>query len=243
MLKVENLIVFFENAIAVNEISIEVKEGEIVGLFGPNSAGKTTIINVISGLILDIKKKEERRGGERITIKGRIYFDGKDITWLWPDKRAKMGIATSRERHPVFPEISVEENLKIAAYLLNRNLFHKRLEVIYSIFPHLRLIRKRKAGLLSGGEQQMLSISMALMPSPRLILLDEPLFGLSPALYNELLSAINRIREKGTAVLISDQFIMPILPIIDRGYVIENGSLVFHGTRKDLMNSADIYLT
>lgn len=242
MLRVDNLIVFFENAIAVNEISIEVKEGEVVGLFGPNSAGKTTIMNVISGLILDIKKKEERRGGERITIKGRIYFDGKDITWLWPDKRAKMGIAISRERHPVFPESSVEENLKIASYLLNKGIFHKRLEIIYSIFPHLKLIRKRKAGLLSGGEQQMLSISMALMPFPRLILLDEPLFGLSPALYNELLSAINKIRERGAAVLISDQFAIPILPIIDRGYVIENGSLVFQGTRKELMNNPNIYL-
>ena len=241
MLKVESIIVFFENAIAVNDINIVVNEGEIVGLFGPNSSGKSTILNVISGLILDIKKKEKRKGGERITIKGKIYFDGMDITWLWPHKRAKMGLIANRERHSIFPESSVEENLRIAGYMIEKGEFHKRLEMVYSIFPHLKLIRNRKAGLLSGGEQQMLSISMAFIPKPRLILMDEPLFGLSPALYNELLNAINKIRDSGTSVLIADQFAAPLLPLIERGYIIENGSLVFQGSKEGMIKDTDIY--
>ncbi len=241
MLQAEGIIVFFENAIAVNDISIVVNEGEIVGLFGPNSSGKSTILNVISGLILDMKRKEERRGGGRITIKGRIDFNGTDITWLWPHKRAKMGLVVSRERHSIFSESSVEENLRIAGYMLDRGQLHKRLDAVYSIFPHLRIIRKRKAGLLSGGEQQMLSISMAFLPKPRLILMDEPLFGLSPALYSDLLGAINKIKDAGTSILIADQFAAPLLPIIERGYIIENGSLVFHGSRNDMIDNANIY--
>ncbi len=241
ILEAKNIIVFFENAIAVNDISIEITEGEIVGLFGPNSSGKSTILNVISGLILYKKKKEDRKGGERITIKGNVFLNGNDITWLWPYNRARLGITISRERRPVFLESSVEENLKIAGYMLKKKEFLNRIEMIYSIFPHLRLIRNRKAGLLSGGEQQMLSISMALIPNPKIILLDEPLFGLSPALYNELITAMSRIKAYGTGILIAEQFAMPILPLINRGYVIENGSLVFQGTQKDLTANDNIY--
>jgi branched-chain amino acid transport system ATP-binding protein len=117
MLEVKNLMVFFENALAINDLSLEVGKGEIVGVLGSNSAGKTTLMNTISGLMIDIKKKEDRRGGERITILGEIRFDGEEITNTKPDVRVKKGIVLSRERHPIFPESSVEENLKIATYL------------------------------------------------------------------------------------------------------------------------------
>lgn len=241
ILNAEGIIVFFENAIVVNDISITVREKEIVGLFGPNSSGKSTILNVISGLILDKKKMEERKGGERITIRGNIYFNGKDITWIWPHKRAKMGLVASRERHSIFPESSVEENLKIASYMLKKERPYTRIELVYSIFPHLRLVKNRKAGLLSGGEQQMLSISMALVAKPRLILMDEPLFGLSPALYDEFFSAIRRIKNTGISLLIADQFAAPLLSVIERGYVVENGTLVFHGSKDELLGNTDIY--
>jgi len=242
MLYAEGVIVFFENAIAVNDIDISLKKGEIVGLFGPNSSGKSTILNFISGLLLDIKRKEERKGGQRITIRGRIFFNGKDITHLWPYKRARMGILFCRERDSIFPESSVEENLHMAGLLLNKKKRKERIDFVYSIFPHLRFLRSKKAGLLSGGEQRMLSISMALMPNPKILLLDEPLFGLAPSLYKELLSSIIRLKEE-TGILIAEQFALPVLPLIDRAYVIENGSLVFHGTKKELMENKILYST
>ncbi len=241
LLEAKDIIVFFENAIAVNEISICVGESEVVGLFGPNSSGKTTILNVISGLLLDIQKKEKRRGGQRITIGGKVYFAQRDVTKLWPYNRAKLGIVLCRERHSIFPESSVEENLKIAGFVLKRKELRKRIDFVYSIFPPLRELRNKKAGLLSGGEQQMLSVSMALMPNPRLLLLDEPLFGLSPAFYSKLLDAIDKIRDNGTSVLIAEQFAVPVLPLVDRAYIIENGSLVFHGTKEEIVSNTDIY--
>jgi len=130
MLDVKNLMVFFENALAINDLSLEVRKGEIVGVLGSNSAGKTTLMNTLSGLMLDIKKKEDRRGGERITLLGEIRFDGEDITNAKPDVRVKKGIALSRERHPIFPESSVEENLKIAAYLRRDSEVKKSFESV-----------------------------------------------------------------------------------------------------------------
>ncbi|MGD8273921.1 MAG: ATP-binding cassette domain-containing protein, partial [Desulfobacterales bacterium] len=120
MLEVKNLMVFFENALAINDLSMEVKEGEIVGVIGSNSAGKTTLMNSLSGLIIDMRIKEKRRGGERITVYGDILFNGENITNTAPDERVKMGIVLCRERHPIFPESSVLENLKIAGYLKKR---------------------------------------------------------------------------------------------------------------------------
>ncbi len=238
LLEVKDLIVFFENAIAVNSLSINVSEGEIVALFGPNSSGKTTVLNAISGILLDVKKKKERMSQERITIKGKIVFDGEEITWIPPYIRARKGIIISRS---VFSESSVEENLLISGYLLDRKRLKERMDFVYSLFPHLKEIRKRKAGLLSGGEQKMLSISMALIPCPKLLLLDEPLFGLSPGMFESLLDAIRKIKEEGTSVLIAEQFAIPVLPLIDRGYVIENGSLVIQGKREDLIKEENLY--
>jgi branched-chain amino acid transport system ATP-binding protein len=241
MLKIDKLMVFYENALAVNELSIHVDEGEIVGLIGSNSAGKTTLLNTVSGLILDTKLKEQRRGGERITIVGTISFLGKDITHVWADERVRMGIVLSRERHPVFVESDVEENLRIAAYLLPGGEVKGRIAYVYQIFPALHPIRKRKAGFLSGGEQQMLAIGMSLMPKPRLMLLDEPLLGLAPAIQVKLIESIVTIRrEAGVTILLCEQFARPVLPIIDRGYVLENGMLTLEGTGDELYNNPEI---
>ncbi len=241
MLNVDKLMVFYENAIAINELSIEVNRGEIVGIIGSNSAGKTTLMNTISGLLLDTKLKEQRKGGERITIFGKISFLEQDITDCWADERVKRGIVLSRERHPVFVESDVEENLKIAAYLLPRAEMKEKIASIYKIFPALVPLRKRKAGFLSGGEQQMLAIGMSLMAKPKLILLDEPLLGLSPAIQVKLIESIVTIRkEAGVTILICEQFARPVLPIIDRGYVLENGMLTLHGTGEELYNNPEI---
>lgn len=233
MLEVKNLMVFFENALAINNLSLEVHKEEIVGVLGSNSAGKTTLMNTISGLMIDIKRKEDRRGGERITVLGEVRFEGEDITNTEPDKRVKKGIVLSRERHPIFQESTVDENLRIAAYLRRDSGIKKTFEFVYTVFFHLKEIKKRKAGFCSGGEQQMLAIGMALMTKPRLLLMDEPLLGLSPLLQRDLARAIKQIRGEGVTLLITEQFARPLLPIIDRGYVIENGIPVLFGTDRN----------
>jgi branched-chain amino acid transport system ATP-binding protein len=240
MLEVKDLMVFFENALAINDLSMEVRRGEIVGVLGSNSAGKTTLMNTISGLIIDIKKKEYRKGGERITVLGELLFEGQNIIKIKPSERVRRGIVLSRERHPIFPESSVGENLKIATCIRRDLDIPKRLEFVYSVFPGLRALAKRKAGFCSGGEQQMLAIGMALMPMPRLLLMDEPLLGLSPALQQDLIRATRQIRIEEITILVSEQFARPLLPIIDRGYVIENGTLVLHGTGQELMENPEV---
>jgi branched-chain amino acid transport system ATP-binding protein len=241
MLEVKNLMVFFENALAINDLNIEVNEGEIVGVIGSNSAGKTTLMNSLSGLIIDMRIKEKRRGGERITVYGNILFNGENIIETSPDDRVKMGIVLCRERHPIFPESSVLENLKIAGYLKKRSEVLESISNVFDLFPALTKLKTRKAGFLSGGEQQMLAIGMALIVRPRLLLLDEPLLGLSPMMQQVVVGAVVRLKENtGITVVISEQFARPVLPMIDRGYVVENGMLTLTGTGKELMDNPEI---
>ena len=233
--------VFFENALALNDFSMRVKEKEIVGVVGPNSAGKTTLMNTLSGLIIDMLIKERRKGGERITLYGKIFFEGQDITSASPSERVKKGIVLSRERHPVFPESSVVENLKIAGYLRKKSEIRETIRYVFGLFPPLAHLKSRKAGFLSGGEQQMLALGMALVVRPRLLLLDEPLLGLSPIMQETLVRAISALKEaSGVTVLLSEQFARPVLPMIDRGYIIENGMLSMKGTGSELMDNPEI---
>jgi branched-chain amino acid transport system ATP-binding protein len=241
MLQVNNMMVFFENALALNGLSIEVREGEIVGLIGSNSAGKTTLMNTISGLIIDMRTKEKRRGGERITLYGNVIYEDQDITELSPSERVKRGIVLSRERHPVFRESSVIENFKIAGYLKSKAEIREIIDYVFNLFPQLPRLKNRKAGFLSGGEQQMLAIGMALVVRPKLLLLDEPLLGLSPMMQKAVVDAIVQLnKESGITVLLSEQFARPILPVVDRAYVVENGMLTLSGTGPELMNNPEI---
>jgi branched-chain amino acid transport system ATP-binding protein len=240
MLEVKNLSVYYENALALNSLSLEVRQGEIVGLFGSNSAGKTTLMNTIAGLTLDLKNKEERKGGERITIHGELKFEGEDILTAKPSERVKKGIVLCRERHPVFRDSSVEENLKISGFLRPAGEVKERLRQVYTIFPHLTRLKRRRGGLLSGGEQQMLAVGMAFVAHPRLLLLDEPLLGLSPLLQADIVRAIGDIREQGITVLMTEQYARPLFPVIDRGYVIENGTLILTGTGPELMDNPEV---
>lgn len=241
MLEVKNLMVFFENAIALNDFSMTIDQGEIVGVIGSNSAGKTTLMNTVSGLIIDMKIKESRKGGERINIYGEIVFKGENVTDTQPYERVKKGLVLSRERHPIFAESDVAENLKIAGHRVKRSELTQRINEVYTIFPALSPLKKRKAGFLSGGEQQMLAIGMALILKPALLLLDEPLLGLSPMMQTMLIDAIINLRkESGITILITEQFARPVLPIIDRGYVIESGMLALSGTGEELMDNPEI---
>ncbi|MCB2193631.1 MAG: ATP-binding cassette domain-containing protein [Deltaproteobacteria bacterium] len=241
MLTVKDLIVFYENAIAVNDLSMEVREGQIVGVIGSNSAGKTTLMNTLSGLIWDMLLKEKRRGGERITVLGEVSLFGEDISKLPAYRRAQAGVVLCRERHPIFPDSTVVENLKIAGYLRSWGDVKKGLELSFDLFPNLARHRGRKAGFLSGGEQQMLAIGMAMMVGPKLLLLDEPLLGLSPAMQNQVVSAIKDVRRHtGVTLVIAEQFARPLLPWLDFTYVIENGMLTLTGPGPELMDNPEI---
>jgi branched-chain amino acid transport system ATP-binding protein len=240
ILQVKDLMVFYENAIAINDLSIKVQTHEILVVLGSNSAGKTTLMNAVSGLILDMKKKEDRKGGTRITLMGQILFEGQDVTSMGPAKRVRTGIVLCQERHPVFRESHVLENLKISGYLNPPRLTRERIAYVFELFPALKALQKRRAGLLSGGEQQMLAIGIALVAGPKLLLMDEPLLGLAPLVQAELARSMKRIRRQGITLVVTEQFARPLIPVVDRGYVVENGMLVFEGSKKELSENPEV---
>ena len=241
MLEIKNLIVFYENALAINNISIKCQGEKVTGIFGANSAGKSTLMYTISGIILDVKKKEEMKGGERITVLGNITFEGTDITLMKPSERAKKGIILCPERRRIFAESSTLENLKIGGYLATKAQAKKTLDYVFTVFPALNKLKSREGGFLSGGEQQMLAIGRALMAQPKMLLLDEPLLGLSPLMEAMLARAINNINEQTKiAILVSEQYARPILPIIHHGYILENGGAVLEGNSHELMENPDV---
>ncbi len=241
ILEIIDLMLFYENAIAVNNVNILVDEGRIVGVFGSNSAGKSSLMLCISGIILDVRKKEEMKGGERITLSGEIKFRGENILKIEPSERAKKGIILCPERRLIFPESSTLENLRMGGYLATRGQAKKTLEYVLNLFPELEKLKKRAGGFLSGGEQQMLAIGRALMAQPKLLLLDEPLLGLAPSIEIRLARAIRTInQETGITIVVSEQYARPLLPIIDYGYVLENGGLVAQGTGSELLENPDV---
>lgn len=241
LLLVKDLMVFYENAVAINNVSLLCQEGKITGVFGSNSAGKSTLMWTISGLIVDMKKKEEMKGGERITWFGEMSFNGEDISELKPNERAKKGMILCPERRLIFTESSVLENLKIGGYLASRKQTKKTMEYVFELFPELKELKRRQGGFLSGGEQQMLAVGRALIAQPKLLLLDEPLLGLAPAVEVRLARATKEINKHlGITVLVAEQYARPIIPIVDYCYVLENGGAVFGGTSEEFKNSPDV---
>ncbi len=241
MFEAKGLMVFYENMLALNNISIKCQETQIVGVFGANSAGKSTLMYTLSGIMQDIKKKEEMAGGERITLMGEVFYRGVDIMALKPSQRARKGIILCPERRRIFPESTVLENLKMGGYLADSTQAKSTLEYVFRIFPALVPLKKREGGFLSGGEQQMLAIGRALMAQPKILLLDEPLMGLSPLVQALLVRSIKNIRdERGVSVIVSEQYARPLLPIVDHAYILENGAAVMEGTRTELMDNPDV---
>ncbi len=241
MFEAKGLMVFYENMLALNNISIRCQEGQIVGVFGANSAGKSTLMYTLSGIMQDIKKKEEMAGGERITLMGEVFYRGTNIMALKPSQRARQGIILCPERRRIFPESTVLENLKMGGYLANSTQIKETLEYVFKIFPALVPLRKREGGFLSGGEQQMLAIGRALMAQPKILLLDEPLMGLSPLVQALLVRSIKNIRDdRGVSVIVSEQYARPLLPIVDYAYILENGAAVMEGTKTELMDNPDV---
>jgi branched-chain amino acid transport system ATP-binding protein len=241
MLEAKGLMVFYENMLALNNVSIRCAQNQIVGVFGANSAGKSTLMYTLSGIMEDIRKKEEMAGGERISVLGNISYMGEDIMDLKPSKRAKKGIVLCPERRRIFKECSVLDNLRIGGYLATPAQAKGTLEYVFKVFPALEKLQKRIGGFLSGGEQQMLAIGRALMAQPKLLLLDEPLLGLSPLIQAVLVRATREIRdEMGISIIVTEQYARPVLPIVDYAFILENGTAVLEGTRDELMNNPDV---
>ena len=241
MLEATGLMVFYENMLALNNVSIKCEDKQIVGVFGANSAGKSTLMYTLSGIMEDIQKKEDMSGGERITVLGKIHYLGQDIMGLKPSKRARKGVVLCPERRRIFAESSVLENLRIGGYLASPSQAKESLEYIFRIFPALEKIKKREGGFLSGGEQQMLAIGRALMAQPNLLLLDEPLLGLSPLIQVLLVRSIKEIRdERGISIIVTEQYARPVLPIVDYAFILENGAAVLEGTREELLHNPDV---
>lgn len=226
MLKVRELSAGYGEVQVLWGVDLEVKRGEIVTLVGSNGAGKTTLLKVLSGLILPTS--------------GEILFEDHSVTNSPPDERVRLGIAHVPEGRRLFAGMTVEENLKLGAYLRRDEEVGMDLERVFRLFPELKARRRSLAGTLSGGEQQMCALGRALMSRPKLLLIDELSLGLAPVVVDRLLEAIHRIRAGGTTLLIVEQDVQTALEHADRAYVLESGRIVLEGEAADLLDDARI---
>jgi len=228
LLTVSNIETYYGPIIAIRGISFAVEAGAIVTILGANGAGKTTILKTVSG-VMDPQK-------------GTVTFDGREIQRMDPDKVVRLGLSHVPEGREVFPFLSVRENLRMGAYTrTDADSVGRDMEMVYRYFPVLRERAEQRAGQLSGGEQQMLSISRALMARPKMMLLDEPSLGLSPLLVKEIFDIIVRInREHGVTVLLVEQNANMALHVAEYGYVLELGRIVMEDTCARLLEKEDI---
>ncbi|MBQ7581201.1 MAG: ABC transporter ATP-binding protein [Lachnospiraceae bacterium] len=221
MLQIKSLNVRFGGIQAVNDISMDVREGKIVTLIGANGAGKSTILRSVSGIV-----KPEH---------GEILFEGENILGLSPDAIVARGITLVPEGRRVFPNLTVLENLKMGAYLRKDN-YDEDLVYVYRLFPRLKERHWQSAGTLSGGEQQMLAVGRALMSKPKLIMMDEPSLGLAPLVVRDIFSIIRTINENGITVLLIEQNANMALKTCHYGYVIETGNIIMEGEGEKLLS-------
>jgi len=223
MLQVKNLHVHYGAIHAIHGIDLEVNDGEVVSLIGANGAGKTTILHTITGL--------------KAASSGEITYDGVDLRKIAPNKIVTIGMAHVPEGRHIFARMTVLENLEMGAYMRKDNAnLGAEMEEVFKSFPRLKERVKQVGGTLSGGEQQMLAISRALMSKPKILLLDEPSMGLSPILVKEVFSIIKQLHEKGITILLVEQNAKMALSIADRAYVLETGNISMSGSAKELMD-------
>lgn len=224
LLEVRDLVVHYGQINALKGISLQVEEGNIVTLIGGNGAGKTTLLRTISGMIRPTS--------------GEIFYRGEEITDSRPDSIIEKGVAHVPEGRKVFAELTVEENLRAGAYTLSdKATISQLMERSYSVFPQLKEFRKRDAGTLSGGEQQMLAIARGLMSDPAILLLDEPSLGLAPILVERIFDLILEVQKLGTSILLVEQNANIALHVASYGYVIETGTITMEDETKSLMES------
>ncbi len=228
MLRIENIKTFYGNIQALQDVSIEVKKGEIITLIGANGAGKSTTLMSISGI-------EPPRSG-------KIFFEDQEITGMDPDKIVSLGIVQVPEGRRIFPYLTVRENLDMGAFLRNDKEGIKRdIDYVYSLFPLLAERRSQAGGTLSGGEQQMLAISRALMAKPKLLLLDEPSLGLAPIIVQQIMDIIKKVNtESKTTIFLVEQNANLALKIADRGYVMETGRITMKDSAEALRENEEV---
>lgn len=234
MLKVNNVEAVYDRIIlALKGVSLHVPKGKIIALLGGNGAGKSTTLKCISGLLAG-------EGGE--ITDGTIEFEGEQTNTFTPDKMVRNGVFHCMEGRRVFPHLTVEENLMAGAYTRrDRRNLNKDLEKIYEYFPKLKDLLSRHAGLLSGGEQQMLAIGRGIMAKPKLLLLDEPSLGIAPLLVEEIFQNIKQINaEEGLSILVVEQNANVALGIADYGYIMENGRIVMQGGVDTLLSNEEV---
>ena len=226
MLTFDNVSAHYGKIQALHNVSLHIKQGEIVTLIGANGAGKTTLLGTLCG--------------DPRASSGRIVFDGKDITDWQTAKIMREAVAIVPEGRRVFSRMTVEENLAMGGFFADRDQFHTRIKWVYELFPRLHERRIQRAGTMSGGEQQMLAIARGLMYDPELIMLDEPSLGLAPIVVEEIFELICTIQKQGKTVLLIEQNTNMALQIADRAYLLENGVIVKSGTGKELHSDDSI---
>jgi len=221
LLRVENLETYYGKIAALNGISFEVMEGQVVTLLGSNGAGKSTTLKTISGLVKPSS--------------GRVFFCGEDITALPPHEIVKKGLVHLPEGRHIFKDLTVTENLELGSYTLKDNHERKRrMQKVFARFPILEKRNKQHGGTLSGGEQQMLAIGRGLMSEPKLLLMDEPSMGIAPLIVKDITKIIKGLHDEGTTILLVEQNAKMALGLADYGYVLDVGSIVLQGKGSDL---------
>jgi len=227
MLKVVKVEVCYGGIPIIHDVSLEVKQGELVAVVGSNGAGKSTLLKTIAGALHPTK--------------GSITFDDVLINRLATPDIVRLGITYIPEARLIFGPLSVEENLKLGAYIIKDHaVISRNLDFVYDLFPRLKERREQASGTLSGGEQQMLAIGRGLMSNPKLLMLDEPSLGLMPKLVDEMLEAVAKLRTIGMTILLVEQNVFESLEIADRGYVLQTGKTILDGTGKELLNTESI---
>ncbi len=224
MLRVDGIQTCYGTFEALRSVFLEVDAGEVVTILGANGAGKTTLLRTVSGLVSPTS--------------GSIRFDGERLDRVAPDVIVKLGISHCPEGRMLFPELTVQKNLELGAYVHRRKggLVEEAKNEVFELFPRLKERSKQAAGTMSGGEQQMLAIGRALMSKPRLLMLDEPSLGLAPLVVMSIMDTLLEIKKRGTAILLVEQNAAESLRIADRGYVLETGKVVLSGTRELLIS-------
>ena len=231
ILKVDDIHVYYGSIHAVKGVSFEVNEGEVVTLIGANGAGKSTILNTISGLLHPKM--------------GSVLFEGRDLKGVAPHKIVEHGLAQVPEGRHIFQQITVEENLQMGAYTQPNSTIEPGIADVYERFPRLKERRRQIAGTLSGGEQQMLAMGRGIMSAPDLIMLDEPSLGLAPLLVNTIFDTIREIKAMGKTILLVEQNALKALSVADNAYVLEQGRITKSGPGKELLKDpaiAEAYL-
>ena len=227
ILKVENLETYYDKVAALNGVSFEVKQGQVVTLLGSNGAGKSTTLRTLSGLVR--------------AAAGRVYFCGEDITDRQAHDIVKLGMVHVPEGRHIFKDLTVMENLELGAYTLkDANERRRRMGKVYERFPILAERRKQRGGVLSGGEQQMLAIGRGLMLEPKLLLMDEPSMGIAPLIVRDITEIIKSLNADGTTILLVEQNAKMALGLADYGYVLDTGSIVLEGKGESLRSDEKI---